>query len=195
MRKFTGRQLADHAAKHLPESFTNEFRQHAGKDRQRRFWQPTQHPVGTCGGRVLEAEDRLSAPESLPQGTGAATRRLEVLVGFVPVDGRSERGCEFVGRGLGVRLREETFGRFPAGSGLDTCNCMCTQEYAALNAPLPFDTFGQGMARSPGSISSKCRDERPRGDLRSAGGGVGRPTPSECSQYSFCHRIYLILIM
>ena len=46
MRKFTGRQLADHTAKHLPESFTNEFRQHAGKDRQRRFWQPTQHPVG-----------------------------------------------------------------------------------------------------------------------------------------------------
>jgi putative transposase len=46
LRKFTGRQLADHAAKHLPDCFTNEFRQHAGEDRKRRFWQPTQHPVG-----------------------------------------------------------------------------------------------------------------------------------------------------
>jgi hypothetical protein len=46
MRKFTGRQLLDHAAHHLPKSFSEVFRQHAGTDRQRRFWQPTQHPVG-----------------------------------------------------------------------------------------------------------------------------------------------------
>ena len=46
MRKFTGRQLLDHAAKHFPRCFTEEFRKHAGKDRERRFWQPTQHPVG-----------------------------------------------------------------------------------------------------------------------------------------------------
>ncbi len=46
MRKFTGRQLLDHAAHHLPESFTEQFRENAGKDRERRFWQPTQHPVG-----------------------------------------------------------------------------------------------------------------------------------------------------
>ncbi len=46
MRKFTGRQLLDHAAHHLPKAFTQEFQQHAGKDRQRRFWQPTQHAVG-----------------------------------------------------------------------------------------------------------------------------------------------------
>lgn len=46
MRKFSGRQLLDHCAAHFPESFTEVFRQHAGEDRQRRFWQPTQHPVG-----------------------------------------------------------------------------------------------------------------------------------------------------
>jgi putative transposase len=46
IRKFTGRQLLDHASKHLPKSFTEEFHQHAGKDRERRFWQPTQHPIG-----------------------------------------------------------------------------------------------------------------------------------------------------
>jgi REP element-mobilizing transposase RayT len=46
MRKFTGRQLLDHAARHLPKSYTEEFQKHAGKDRERRFWQPTQHPVG-----------------------------------------------------------------------------------------------------------------------------------------------------
>jgi putative transposase len=46
MRKFTGRQLLDHADAHLPKNFAEVFRQHAGKDRQRRFWQSTQHPVG-----------------------------------------------------------------------------------------------------------------------------------------------------
>jgi REP element-mobilizing transposase RayT len=46
MRKFTGRQLLDHAGTHLPDAFTEVFRARAGKDRQRRFWQPTQHPVG-----------------------------------------------------------------------------------------------------------------------------------------------------
>jgi REP element-mobilizing transposase RayT len=46
MRKFTGRQLLDHVAGHLPKSFTEGFQNHAGKDRKRRFWQPTQHPVG-----------------------------------------------------------------------------------------------------------------------------------------------------
>jgi hypothetical protein len=46
MRKFTGRQLLDHAAVHLPKSFAEEIQKHAGKDRERRFWQSTQHPVG-----------------------------------------------------------------------------------------------------------------------------------------------------
>ena len=46
MRKFTGRQLLDYAAKHLPKSFAAAFQKQAGKDRERRFWQPTQHPVG-----------------------------------------------------------------------------------------------------------------------------------------------------
>lgn len=46
MRKFTGRQLLDYSAKHSPESFSKVFRQRAGKDGERRFWQPTQHPVG-----------------------------------------------------------------------------------------------------------------------------------------------------
>ena len=46
MRKFTGRRLLDHAAGHLPKSFSECFQANAGKDRERRFWQPTQHPVG-----------------------------------------------------------------------------------------------------------------------------------------------------
>lgn len=46
MRKFTGRQLLDHAAKHLPKCLTAEFQKHAGQDRERRFWQPTRHPLG-----------------------------------------------------------------------------------------------------------------------------------------------------
>ena len=44
-RKFTGRQLADYCRQHLPRSFTEVFEQRAGDDRERRFWQPTRHPV------------------------------------------------------------------------------------------------------------------------------------------------------
>jgi hypothetical protein len=46
MRRFTGRQLLDYSAGHFPKCFTDSFQGHAGKDRERRFWQPTQHPVG-----------------------------------------------------------------------------------------------------------------------------------------------------
>ena len=46
MRKFTGRQLLDHTANHLPKCLTEEFKKNAGKDRERRFWQPTRHPMG-----------------------------------------------------------------------------------------------------------------------------------------------------
>jgi putative transposase len=45
MRKFTGRELLDYSAQHLPKSFTEQFHKHAGKDRERRFWQSTQHPI------------------------------------------------------------------------------------------------------------------------------------------------------
>ena len=46
MRKFTGRQLADYCSRHMPRYYTEIFRKHAGDDRQRRFWQPTQHAEG-----------------------------------------------------------------------------------------------------------------------------------------------------
>jgi putative transposase len=46
LRKFTGKQLADHCMEHMPNCFTETFQRHAGDDRQRRFWQPTQHPEG-----------------------------------------------------------------------------------------------------------------------------------------------------
>ena len=52
MRKFTGRQLLDYSAQYLPKSFADVFKGHAGEDRQRRFWQPTQHPVGIFSERV-----------------------------------------------------------------------------------------------------------------------------------------------
>jgi hypothetical protein len=51
MRKFTGRKLLDNSAKYSPKCFGGEFQAHAGKDRERRFWQPTQHPVGIVSGR------------------------------------------------------------------------------------------------------------------------------------------------
>jgi REP element-mobilizing transposase RayT len=44
-RKFTGRSLSDFAAKHLPPCFSDAFRAASGYDRERRFWQPSRHPV------------------------------------------------------------------------------------------------------------------------------------------------------
>jgi REP element-mobilizing transposase RayT len=45
-RKFTGRNLADYCDKHMPASYAETFKERAGEDRKRRFWQATQHPVG-----------------------------------------------------------------------------------------------------------------------------------------------------
>lgn len=45
LRRFTGRQLADYCAGHLPAGFQNVLAERAGDDRQRRLWQPTRHPV------------------------------------------------------------------------------------------------------------------------------------------------------
>ncbi len=46
LRKFTGRQLLDYADANLPNSFGQTFRENAKEDRQRKFWQSTQHPEG-----------------------------------------------------------------------------------------------------------------------------------------------------
>jgi len=46
MRKFTGRCILDHCERNYPRGFTKIFHEKAGWDRKRRFWQPTQHPVG-----------------------------------------------------------------------------------------------------------------------------------------------------
>jgi len=44
-RKFTGRQLCDYCEQRMPACFAETFREAAGDDRQRRFWQPSRHPV------------------------------------------------------------------------------------------------------------------------------------------------------
>jgi hypothetical protein len=67
-RKFTGRQLADFCREHLPPSFTQVFEQRAGDDRERRFWQPTRHPVQNPA--ILAGEVRLSPCQPLPEGPG-----------------------------------------------------------------------------------------------------------------------------
>jgi putative transposase len=54
MRKYTGRQLADHCGQKMPQAFSDVFRAQAGKDRERRFWQPTQHPIGLFTNKVFE---------------------------------------------------------------------------------------------------------------------------------------------
>ena len=46
LRKFTGRQLLDYADANLPNAFGLTFRENAKEDRQRKFWQSTQHPEG-----------------------------------------------------------------------------------------------------------------------------------------------------
>lgn len=44
-RKFTGRQLSDLCASHFPACFAETLRMQATTDRERRFWQPSRHPV------------------------------------------------------------------------------------------------------------------------------------------------------
>jgi REP element-mobilizing transposase RayT len=44
-QKFTGRSLSDFCAKHLPACFSDVFRAASESDRERRFWQPSRHPV------------------------------------------------------------------------------------------------------------------------------------------------------
>ena len=43
-RKFTGRQLSDYCASHLPKCFLETLRASSTADRKRRFWQPSRHP-------------------------------------------------------------------------------------------------------------------------------------------------------
>ena len=44
-RKFTGRNLCELCGERMPGCFSEVFRTAAGADRERRFWQPTHHPV------------------------------------------------------------------------------------------------------------------------------------------------------
>jgi putative transposase len=50
-RKFTGRQLSDDIGRYAPPCFIATLKASAATDRDRRFWQPTRHPVG------IESED------------------------------------------------------------------------------------------------------------------------------------------
>lgn len=46
LRKFTGRRLLDYADTNLSDAFGQTFHENAKEDRQRKFWQSTQHPEG-----------------------------------------------------------------------------------------------------------------------------------------------------
>jgi len=48
-RKFTGRKLSDYCINHGPSCFIATLRDNATIDRERRFWQPSRHPVGIDG--------------------------------------------------------------------------------------------------------------------------------------------------
>ncbi len=45
LRKFTGRQLSDFCGRHMPNCYAQVLRSSAPNDRERRFWQPSLHPV------------------------------------------------------------------------------------------------------------------------------------------------------
>ena len=45
-RKFTGRSLSDYCDVHMPRCFHETLRASSTADRERRFWQPSRHPVG-----------------------------------------------------------------------------------------------------------------------------------------------------
>jgi len=45
LRKFTGRSLSDYCDKKMPKCFQTNLRECSVADRQRRFWQPSRHPI------------------------------------------------------------------------------------------------------------------------------------------------------
>jgi len=44
-RKFTGRRLSEYCRESMPPCFHQTLRECSGEDRERRFWQPSRHPV------------------------------------------------------------------------------------------------------------------------------------------------------
>ena len=44
LRKFTGRQLIDYCAHHMPSCYTDTIQRKSGEDRKKRFWQSGIHP-------------------------------------------------------------------------------------------------------------------------------------------------------
>jgi putative transposase len=70
-RKFTGRQLLDFSVRFRSPGFTEVFRKHAGEDRQRRFWQPTQHPEGIQTDKFWK--QKLDYIHDNPRRTGLVT--------------------------------------------------------------------------------------------------------------------------
>ena len=44
-RKFTGKALADFCDRAMPPCFSETLKRNCGTDRERRFWQPSRHPV------------------------------------------------------------------------------------------------------------------------------------------------------
>jgi putative transposase len=53
-RKYTGRRLSDHCARHAPACFLETLREQAVADRERRLWQPSRHPVALQGERFWQ---------------------------------------------------------------------------------------------------------------------------------------------
>ena len=55
-RKFTGRRLADYCDQYCPPCFGAALKAAAPNDRERRFWQPTRHPVGIATEKFWQAK-------------------------------------------------------------------------------------------------------------------------------------------
>ncbi len=53
-RRFTGRRLADLVDERFPSCFQMAIRAASGDDRERRFWQPSRHPVAITGERFWQ---------------------------------------------------------------------------------------------------------------------------------------------
>jgi REP element-mobilizing transposase RayT len=51
LRRYTGRQLSDYCIQHGPACFLETLQDEAGTDRERRFWQPSRHPVAIVSER------------------------------------------------------------------------------------------------------------------------------------------------
>ena len=191
-RKFTGRQLSDYVGSHMPACFSRVLHETAPEDRNRRFWQPSLHPVqidnesfwvvkvgylheNPCRKGLVRRQDHWrysSAAYWMSDGQIANDVILRPSIGKVGGgmasygDGRDEAGRPRSGSGRGLETRAKAQARRGA-----VVRALCEGLDPALRVvgspdPVPSDDPRSGRGTSRG------RDEAGKPVGRAPGRGL-----------------------